>query len=340
MLRGISRRRPARPVSDAALEELERHAEDLTKAWLVELLERRPLRDAAELLVGGLTSEGPRLCAAMIRALASDLDLAALEPGGALAGLAARGGEIAGAREPGAVLEALAALRAVVWAAVREAVSDPDHELIAQLAERLTRVEGVVVLAALGAGAPPRAPGEDQGRGAGVQGAAGGSRGAGLAERQDPTIEAHRSGQPLWRVAIEEEVARAGASRSDLSLLLVELEDADRLRTIESDPEVSAIFGRFAQALRGQLGPEELFARDGQERVWVIARGCDRDAARALAQRIAAAVSAAPPWLGAPLRASVGIAVLGEDGLDAESLVEQAGQSQLAASAAGVPTVD
>jgi hypothetical protein len=32
--------------------------------------------------------------------------------------------------------------------------------------------------------------------------------------------------------------------------------------------------------------------------------------------------------------------VLGEDGDDAESLVEHAGQSQLAASAAGVATVD
>jgi GGDEF domain-containing protein len=302
-------------VSDAALERLAQHAEELAKAWLVELIERRPLQDAAELVAGGLPREGPRLCAAVVRALGSDHELAALEPGGASEGLAVHAGELVGAHEPAAVLEALAALRSVIWAALRDAVSDPDHELVAQLAERLARVEGVLLLGALGRrAAQPGSPADGE--------------------------EIRRPGAPLWRAAIDEEVARARATRSELSLLLVELEDADRLRAIEPEAEASAIFGRFAQALRGELGRDELFARAGEEQAWVIARGSDRNAARTLAQRIAAAVGSAPPWLGAPLRASVGIAVLGEDGLDGESLVEQASQSQLAASAAGVPTVD
>jgi GGDEF domain-containing protein len=321
MVRGIPRRRPGRPVSDAALEQLEQRSEDLTKAWLLELIERRPLHDAARLLSGGLTREGPRLCAAIVRALGSDRELAALQPGGALAELAAGAAQLAGSSEPEAALEALAALIGVVWAAARAAFSDPEAELIAQLAERLARIEAVLRAAVLREDAR-RAPG-------GADGAVG-----------EATVEDRRGGRPLWLAAIDEEVAQARAARSDLSLLLVELEDADRLRAVEPEAEASAVFGRFAQALRGELGRDELFARAGQERAWVIARGADRDAARGLAQRIAAAIAAAPPWLGAPLRASIGIAVLGEDGDDAESLVEHAGQSQLAASAAGVATVD
>jgi len=324
-------------VSDTALELLETRAEDLAKAWLLELIERRPLAEAPTVLAGAISSDGPRLCAAIVRAIGSDRDLEALAPGGALGDLAASAGQLAGARGPEAALDALAALSGVVWSAACEAVRGPDPELIAQLAERLARVEGVLRQAVLRRGEHADTAAllgerplveEQAGEAPSVEEQAG----------EAPSVD--RRERPLWRAAIDDEVARAQERHLELSLLLVELEDADRLRAVEPGAEAAAVFGRFAQALRSQLGRDELFARAGEERAWVIARGSDREAARELAQRIAAAVAAAPPWLGAPLRTSIGIAVLGEDGCDGDSLVEQAAQSQLAASAAGVPTVD
>jgi GGDEF domain-containing protein len=67
----------------------------------------------------------------------------------------------------------------------------------------------------------------------------------------------------------------------------------------------------------------------------VIAPGVGREAADTLGARVAAAVRASPEWRGAPLLASVGIAVLGEDGEDAEALLEAAERSMLAAAAGG-----
>ena len=42
------------------------------------------------------------------------------------------------------------------------------------------------------------------------------------------------------------------------------------------------------------------------------------------------------PWRGAPLSASVGVAVLGEDGRSAEELIDAAEQARFAAAAEGV----
>src|ERR1700716_4229393 len=95
---GPPRRRLARPVADAPVDALLLRAEDLTKGWLLALLEQAPLDDAPAILAADLARDGPRVCSAVVRALADDADLRPLEPGGALEPLAAQTGEISGSR--------------------------------------------------------------------------------------------------------------------------------------------------------------------------------------------------------------------------------------------------
>jgi GGDEF domain-containing protein len=136
----------------------------------------------------------------------------------------------------------------------------------------------------------------------------------------------------LWVGALAEEIARAGAA--PLSLLLAELEDADRVLAVEAEPD--ATFNDFTQALRRAVRRQDMLVNETSSRAWVIARDTDRDSARSLAERIAASVGEARPWRGAPLVASVGFAVLGQDGFTPVELIQAAEEARFAA-AAGAP---
>ena len=69
----------------------------------------------------------------------------------------------------------------------------------------------------------------------------------------------------------------------------------------------------------------------------MIAPAVGRAGAIALAERIGAGVEHGEPWRGAPLAATIGFAVYGEDGRDAATLIDRAEEAMLGASAAGVP---
>ncbi len=124
-------------------------------------------------------------------------------------------------------------------------------------------------------------------------------------------------GDALWIGALRDEIVRAARARIPLSLLLVELEDAERMLAAEPRGEASATFGRFAQAVRTALRHRDVLACETESRAWIIARDTGRTGAQALGTRIVAAVPMEESWRGAPLTVSVGLAVLGEDGHNA-----------------------
>jgi GGDEF domain-containing protein len=140
--------------------------------------------------------------------------------------------------------------------------------------------------------------------------------------------------------AVEDEIRTADRSGSPLSVLLVELEEADRLEAVGSAAEVSATFGRFAQAVRSAVRRQDILACETDTRAWIIARDTGRLGAQALGARIVGAVRAAEPWRGAPMSVSVGLAVLGDDGRDHTSLIEAAEESRFAAAASGLGVED
>jgi GGDEF domain-containing protein len=183
----------------------------------------------------------------------------------------------------------------------------------------------------------------------GTAGAAGGeaeayfgATGAGSgeeADEADTSVASARVREPLWIDALRDEIVTAGRSRAPLSLLLVELEEAERLVAVEPHGEAAATFGRFAQAVRTAVRRRDVLACETDSRAWVIARDTGRAGAQALGMRIAAAVPSEESWRGAPLTVSVGLAVLGEDGYNAASLIDAAEQTRFAAEASGIGIV-
>ena len=356
MLRGPPRRRRARPVADAPIGALLSRSEDLAKGWLLALLEQAPLDEAPRILAADLSTEGPRLCEAIVRAIADDEHQRRLESGGELAPLAARVGELAGAGSAEATSRAVDALQAVVWIAARGELADPDPDLVSELAERLAQVAEIVRSAALrGGDDPPSRAARDvpaqaiQATSRRRETAAAPPSEPPQAPRTRATTDVLKDGQgawlageqagpesePLWVRALEEEIERSGGS--ELSLVLAELEDADRVRAVESEPAVS--FGAFADAVRGAVRRQDILVGETDARAWIIAPQTGRAGAEALGTRISHAVRDGETWRGAPMVATIGVAVLGDDGSTGPQLIDAAERGRFEAAASGVDLI-
>lgn len=373
---GVPRRRRARPVGDAPIDPLLARVDDLAKGWLVALLEQLPLAGASSVLAGELARDGPRVCGAVIRALADDNELRRLGPGGALEQLAARAGEVCGAADAATVSGAIDVLHGVIWSALRQELADPDPEQVSELAERLTMVIETVRVVALRrpalVGQEATAVEEQEPPTAAERGAPAAAEPAPRAEQEIPAsaepapgaeekipasaepdaphverpslvmAEAARNArtaEALWIGAFEEEIARAARAGTPLALLLAELEESERVAVVEPPGVAAATIGRFAQAIRDTVRRPDILAAETESRVWIIARDTGRSGAQALASRVARSVRNAEPWRGAPLTIAIGIAILGEDGREAEGLIAAAEESRFAAAASGVPVV-
>jgi GGDEF domain-containing protein len=143
-------------------------------------------------------------------------------------------------------------------------------------------------------------------------------------------------GAPLWVEALEDEIQAAKASFAPLSLLLAEMEDADRIATSAGPDRAGEAFGEFALAVRRALRRQDILVQETSFRAWVIARETARAGAHSLGARIAESVGETSSVGGSPLVASVGVAVLGEDGIDCAQLMEAAEEARFAASARGI----
>src|SRR3954449_6742071 len=141
----------ARPVADAPVAALVADAEDVAKAWLLELVAAGPLAGAAALPLDAFSREAPTLCAAVARALGDDVELARLQARGDLAAVAAGVGTLAGASAPAGAVAAVEALRRAVWDAALGELGRPSGALVADLADRLAAVCALLVAASRGA---------------------------------------------------------------------------------------------------------------------------------------------------------------------------------------------
>jgi GGDEF domain-containing protein len=302
---GARRPHPVADVPPAALADGQAPA----KGWLLALVAARPLQDAPALPIPDLARDAPALCAAVLRAVGSDTDLRRLQPGGDLAGLVARAGELAGAGGPAATVAAVAALRGALWEAVTVSIAPLDAATTAALAERLAFVCDAVAAAALSGPAAGAAAGAPDEAGFRVRDARGD-----------------------WEGAAD----RLLADGRPLALLAVEADDAPRLVAADADAAAGAL-ARVEQAVRGELRPGDVLGREDDGRLWVVAAELGAPGARALAERLADAVAAVAPLRGAPLTVSIGVAASPADGTDREALAARADESLFAARAAGSP---
>lgn len=201
-----SRRMPrARPVVDLPSERLLAGADELARRWAVALILIRPLDGVAAVPLETLIDEAPTLCAQVVRALESDLELDRLTGVGRRAdsAVARRLTVVCGALDELEALEAVEALRGVLWEALRDELCEPSARLVGDACDRLAYVcaemlaPALAAMPGLGGGrvgedgaeraieAGPRDPHEPAARGQ-----SGASRGAGKAvivdERAQP----------------------------------------------------------------------------------------------------------------------------------------------------------
>ena len=343
---------------------------ELAKGWLLALVEDAPLESAAAIMAGDVARDGPRICDAVVRAIYDEADLRRIEAGGVLEPLVSRAGELAGVRTSEDAAHAVEALRTVIWSALRTELAPIDSDLLADAGERLSLVAELVRAAVLRRGAeretggaprphvpPLRVASESRSeKGAtpgneGTGGPVGVERDGGRGFENGEVMEAEEAsrgvgdamgrdvGGALWIGALRDEIVRAARAQLPLSLLLVELDEAERLLAAGPGTDASATFGRFAQAVRTALRHRDVLACETESRAWIIARDTGRPGAQALGSRIVTAVPSGEYWSGAPLTVSVGLAVLGEDGHNAAALIDAAEQMRFAAEASGIGIV-
>jgi GGDEF domain-containing protein len=146
----------ARAVLDPALESVLVRAEDLAKRWSIALIGARSLDAMASVPLEELAREGPSVCAQMLRALQSDVELERLTGSGAAgaregSALAGRLAAMTGAGDGATAVEAVEALRGVLWEALLGALVEPPARLLADLSDRLAYVCACALAASIGA---------------------------------------------------------------------------------------------------------------------------------------------------------------------------------------------
>jgi GGDEF domain-containing protein len=297
----------------------------VAKAWLLELLAHRPLDEVTAVPISRLAREAPALCDAVLAAVAGDAALGRLLPGGNLAALAAGAGALTGATVAADVVTGVDALRAVLHRALR---TDGDAGLAADAGDRLAYVCAQVTAAALrgtpapasasqagqATSSPPQAPPEPGGR---------------VFVAHDLRAEAPHL------TAIGTLVAERGGE--PVAVLAVEIDDRDRLASLDGEDEFAAALVPVEHALAAEARADGVLVRQGPGRWWLLAPGLDTDAARRLAHRVSATVGVhAPQRHGVSLRASIGVAVCPDDGTAAQALAGHADEGVFTARALGV----
>jgi len=312
-------RRP-RPVADAPIAPFARGT-GLAKAWLLELLDALPLERAGRLPAAQLAQEAPALCAALCRALTDDAALDAFAPGGADAVLASRVLALAGGGDAGGTALAAEALRRVTWAALRDELHRPEPRLVADLADRVAHVCGIVAHAALVAGSAAVA--------------ASVAVPDGVVSLQD--TRAARTEPGTWEGALRRRLERHARDGEPFALLLAELDGFDVLLAAHEAQELAAAVHAVERSLSDLLEPGDVLSREDAGRYWVTLGNADATIARDLATRIATEITANVALSGAGLTLSAGVAACPQDGADLQALTARAEEGLFLARAAGIP---
>jgi len=155
----VPRAQRARAVADAPLDAVIAYADDLARRWAIALINQRPLERIGEIPLEAFAREAPPLCTLVLRSLGSDAELERITGRGS-AGIhddSAPTGTLralAGARSAPAAVEAVEALRGVLWDALLSELHWPAADrtrsrLVADLADRLAYVCASVLAVSL-----------------------------------------------------------------------------------------------------------------------------------------------------------------------------------------------
>jgi hypothetical protein len=148
-----------RAVADGSLDALVARADELARDWAVALIRSGSTERMGSIPLGELSREAPALCSQVLRAMQSDVELDRLTGRGAPSGReqSARAlglAAVAGARDAESTVDAVEALRGVLWEAMMDELRGPSSRLVADIADRLAYVCARALAVAIAASAP------------------------------------------------------------------------------------------------------------------------------------------------------------------------------------------
>jgi GGDEF domain-containing protein len=325
-------RRRSRPVADLPIADL-RDGVDVAKRWLLELIASAPLASAKSVPAAELARGGPPLCAAMVDAIESDEALETLSRSAP----AADAGHLAGAPDAAATAAAVEALRAALQSAVRARLSEPSAELVASVSDRVSDISATVLARSLGAGAADLETADPQ-----ISSVAGAQAEETVPhlrpvvpEPDEPIMVSKPADGDPWIVAMERRIDRSDGDEP-FAVLTTEIDDVDRLVVSGSGKEVAGAIDAAERALIAGLAPADVLVRERVGRYWIVSPMPEQPVARELGEQLAASVSDSASIAGAPLTASVGLAMFPADGKSPDELAEKADERLFAARSAGI----
>jgi GGDEF domain-containing protein len=352
----------ARAVAELADEALAERAEELARRWAAALIQAGPLESIGQLPLEQFAREAPSLCAQVLRALRSDVELQRLTGDGASSArehtASARAlPAICGASEPAVLVEAVEALRGVLWEALLGQLGEPSARLLGDLGDRLAFTCSAMLAAAVAMPVPstgarieagelefesessvpaehrservPSPPGEvvivDERWLADERASEPTSaRAPAPAAEIEIRDERREEGPAAWISSIGAALEQFERDSVPFAVLLVELLELERLRR-EQPQELARLAGELEQALTGVLGSRSSsLTRERPGRCWLLIPASDRAGAEQLAQRLMGELHARPADGRAPLTVAIGTAVCPEDGREPAALAAHA----------------
>ncbi len=353
----------ARALAELPIDAVLARADELARRWLIALIRARPLDAAVEVPIHDLALEAPALCAQMVRAVQSDMELSSLSgregrSAGEGSAPARRISAIAGARDAPATVAAVEELRGVLWEVLLDQLEEPTAREVGDLADRLAHVCAVALAVALavpargmpdvpmsihdaapapplaGTGARDRATARASQRQAIVVDELARSR---LDERQ-PSAPAARvragdieirdvrgtDGPAAWISSIGSQLERYERDRLPFAVLLVEVVGIERPSPGGRAESQEGTIEEVERALASAHGARGSLTCERPGRYWLVMPDTDRAGARQLAERLTRAVATCANDRQAPLEVAVGTAVCPDDGQQAAALAAHA----------------
>ncbi len=147
-------------VADLPIDALVARSDELSRGWAIALIGGGSIDRLADIPLGELSREAPALCTQTLRALRSDVELDRLTGGGASNGRERSAQALGlpsmtGASDAEATVDAVEALRGVLWEALLDELHAPSPRMVADLADRLGYVCSRALAAAVATVAAP-----------------------------------------------------------------------------------------------------------------------------------------------------------------------------------------
>jgi diguanylate cyclase (GGDEF)-like protein len=131
-------------------------------------------------------------------------------------------------------------------------------------------------------------------------------------------------------------VAQANRAQKPLAAMLLDLDHFKQINDTFGHGRGDEVLAAAADAMRSALRASDFVGRYGGEEFLILLPDTDRDGAMRVAENVRAVVAAvAVPAVDRAVTASLGVAVLGEDGVDGDTLTRSADRALYAAKSLG-----